>query len=296
MNLYYCPEYTLAKTAFATTRKAVWIADTLNDDPIDGVVICKPEPLDRDALATVHRKPYIDAVMTGKPDRLAQSNAFAWDPGLWTMVCYTNGGVRSAALDAYQNKSFTGSLSSGLHHAKRNSGGSFCTFNGLVIAAVAAHNAGAKSVLILDTDAHCGGGTFSLIKDYDWVTQLDLSTNPCDDYEPTPPHQLCFVNRGQDYLPTLNRMLASVADQHFDLCLYNAGMDCYEYCFIGGMEGVTKETLAQRERTVFNWLRQHKIPTAFVLAGGYISREQFTQEELVALHRLTIREATIAFA
>jgi len=38
------------------------------------------------------------------------------------------------------------------------------------------------SVLILDFDAHGGGGTASLIADEPRITQLDISTNDSDSY------------------------------------------------------------------------------------------------------------------
>lgn len=74
------------------------------------------------------------------------------------MVLATNGGVVAAAISALEHGT-AGSLSSGLHHARRETGEGFCTFNGLAIAAREALSAGARSVLILDLDAHFGGGT-----------------------------------------------------------------------------------------------------------------------------------------
>lgn len=42
----------------------------------------------------------------------------------------------------------------------------------------------------------------------------------------------------------------------FDLCLYNAGMDPYEHCQMGGLSDITREILATRERMVFEWCQQ----------------------------------------
>ena len=74
------------------------------------------------------------------------------------MVCASNGGAVAAARAARAG-GVAGSLSSGLHHAGRDRGAGFCTFNGLVLAARAALSEGAARVLVLDLDAHCGGGT-----------------------------------------------------------------------------------------------------------------------------------------
>jgi len=48
-------------------------------------------------------------------------------------------------------------------------------------------------------------------------------------------------------------------------------MDPFEGCDIGGLAGITKDTLAARERLVFDWCRGHRWPIAFVLAGGYLA-------------------------
>jgi hypothetical protein len=67
-------------------------------------------------------------------------------------------------------------------------------------------------------------------------------------------------------------------------------MDPYEHCDIGGLTGINREILTERERTVFDWCRAEGLPVAFVLAGGYTG-SQVTQAELVDLHRLTISAA-----
>ncbi|MBN1630181.1 MAG: hypothetical protein JW990_10485, partial [Thermoleophilia bacterium] len=162
MNVYYSPEYVGAAYSFETTRKAKWIADSLTDSPIGGLELVEPPPLTWAQVTQVHDPEYVRAVRTGVPRHLAESQGFEWDPGLWPMVLSSNGGAVAACLDALEN-GVSGSLSSGLHHARHASGAGFCTFNGLVIAAREALAAGAASVLVLDLDAHCGGGTASLI-------------------------------------------------------------------------------------------------------------------------------------
>jgi hypothetical protein len=61
----------------------------------------------------------------------------------------------------------------------------------------------------------------------------------------------------------------------------------------GGIPGITFAMLAERERLVFSWARERRIPVAFVLAGGYLSPD-LSQDDLVGLHRLTIAAAGLA--
>jgi acetoin utilization deacetylase AcuC-like enzyme len=253
--------------------------------------LVEPESLTAEQVAAVHEPAYVRAIETGTPRGLAESQGFAWDPKLWPMVLSSNGGAVAAALAAWE-RGVAGSLSSGLHHARRESGAGFCTFNGLVIAAREALAAGARSVLILDLDAHCGGGTASLVQDEPRIWQIDVSVNYFDNYPTSDRIWLGTIGQSSDYLPTIRHRLKE-ADQQglaFDLCLYNAGMDPYEGCSTGGLEGITKELLAQREEIVFEWCRRRKLPIAFVLAGGYIG-QRLDERRLVELHRLTMARA-----
>ena len=292
MKIFYSPNYTIATHSFETTRKSRWIAESLAREPIAGIELVAPEPTSAAALSRVHDPEYVDAVRTGNPRELAESQGFHWDPALWEMVCSSNGGVVAAVIKALRTRGVSGSLSSGLHHARRARGTGFCTFNGLVLAARAALDAGARTVLILDLDAHCGGGTHELIHGDERIWQMDVSVDAFDLYEPLGNSQLEMVHDGSRYLPTIERKLSWLEREapRFDICLYNAGMDPFGGCSIGGMQGVTQNVLRDREVAVFSWCRMRGIPTAFVLAGGYLGPE-LEPAGLVALHRLTLEAA-----
>ena len=288
MKVYYSPDYVGAAYGFDTTRKAAWIADSLAHRPIDGVELLAPQPLTAGDLERVHDREYVQAARTGEPQYLAESQGFDWDAALWPMVLASNGGVLAAARSALDD-GVAGSLSSGLHHAKQDRGDGFCTFNGLAIAAKTLLDEGAvSSVLILDLDAHCGGGTAQLIDHDPRIWHEDVSVDAFDHYSGHTNSALWDVDCAEDYLLTVNRAVAQ-ADRigPFDLCLYNAGMDPYQDCGVGGLDGITAEVLAQRERIVFDWCRQRRLPVAFALAGGYVG-SGLDQPTLVNLHRLTL--------
>ena len=292
VKIFYSPSYTLAAHSFETTRKSQWVAESLASKPIAGVKLVAPEPTSVAVLGRVHDPAYVDAVRTGKPLELAQSQGFKWDNKRSEMACSSNGGVIAAAIEAIRTRRVSGSLSSGLHHARRARGAGFCTFNGLVLAARAALNAGARAVLILDLDAHCGGGTHELIHGEKRIWQMDVSVDAFDRYEPLGNNQLEMVYEGSRYLPTIRQKLTWLEREapRFDICLYNAGMDPFWGCPIGGMLGITQQVLRDREAAVFSWCRMRGIPIAFALAGGYLGLA-LDREGLVALHRLTLDSA-----
>ena len=147
-------------------------------------------------------------------------------------------------------------------------------------------------MLILDLDAHCGGGTASLIKGELRLWQIDVSVSSFDHYASSDRVTLDMVGDSADYLPTVRRRLEEADRQglSFDLCLYNAGMDPFEDCSTGGLDGITRPVLSERERLVFGWCSHRKLPVAFVLAGGYLG-PHLDEQGLVDLHRLTLAQA-----
>lgn len=291
MKIFYSDDYIQSGHEFDTTRKSGWIADSLKSDPIEGVEIVTPGPASEAQIGWAHDPRYIEALKYGTDLRLAESQGFTWDKGLWTAITASTGGVISAAFAALED-GVSGSLSSGLHHARRRSGAGFCSINGLAVAAceVLATKQAAR-VLILDLDAHAGGGTASIIKDYDGISQGDVSVSDFDSYFPSHSQiQLRGVDRAEDYLDEIDRLLFHFQSTHFDLVLYNAGQDPFEGCDIGGLQGITKDILRQREELVISHFRNRQVPIAWVLAGGYVGRK-LSEQELVDLHRLTIEEA-----
>ncbi len=254
-----------------------------------GVELTAPTPLTEADLETVHDPVYIRAIRTQDNPLLVDTTGFAWDQGLWTSVCASNGGAVAAGLQAQRARANAGSLSCGLHHARSDAGYGFCTFNGLALAARAAIDDGARRVLILDVDAHCGGGTADIVSDWPEVTHVDVAVSSFDRYCPAEQQALHLVSQADEYLPTIVDALRR-ADGPWDLLLYNAGMDPHQDSAIGGLRGITTDLLAERERLVFAWARRRGLPVAFVLAGGY-SGTRLSRDALAGLHRLTIATA-----
>lgn len=291
MKLFYSDEYVAAGHAFDTTRKAQWIAESLAINPIPEIEICRPRMLSARELTRMHSSAYVMAMMHGHPKDLAESQGLPWDQLMWTASVASVSGACSAALAALDD-GLAGSLSTGLHHARYERGNGYCVFNGLAFAAGVAYQAGTKKVLVLDLDAHCGGGTHSLVSRWNGITHLDISVSDFDSYQPVLPHTLDIVKKTDDYLTTLVRRLTALFGQKFDLCIYNAGMDAHEDSGVGALSGITSDILAGRENIVFSWCRANSIPVAFVIAGGYTS-EKLSKEKLVRLHRLTLSSALI---
>lgn len=291
MRIYFDERYCKTSQKFETFRKAGHVAVDLEQHPVAGVEVVSPEKATRDDLLLAHDEEYVVAVETGEPRDLAMANGKGWDEGLFDATSWSTGGAITATLSAFDSRSITGSLSSGLHHARADRGNGYCTFNGLAIAAIRARLAGAARVLILDLDAHCGGGTASIIGDHPGIEQVDVSVSGFDRYTPRGTARQKMAS-GDDYLEVIRGELDMIDDPSgVSVMIYNAGMDPHEHA--GGVSGITTSVIEQREQMVFDLATEHGIPTAFVLAGGYIGHGM-TMDEVVALHRITIETAARA--
>ena len=286
MDVFFNDKYVIAREDFDTTRKSGWIAEELANGRLPEVTLLDPGSfLQRtgEIVESIHTDNYINALKTGEPSTLASSQGFAWDPGIWSMALNSTAGVLAAVDKAVSGNGTSGSLSSGLHHASRDSGAGFCTVNGLAAAAQYALEITDGIVVILDVDAHCGGGTHSLVAGHDRILHLDLSVNRFDSYKPLGDNQLRILTRqtGKDldheYLNELDQMLSAVpADT--SLVIYNAGMDPFP--------AISAETLCERESMVASWQKKADIGLAFVLAGGYTT--SMSKNELVNMHLRTL--------
>lgn len=280
-NVYYNDEYTACEYAFDTTRKSAVLANRLKQDK--NVSVCDPSESKTTAIELInylHESDYITAVMKGDPLSLAQSQGFEWDPQIATMAIAHSSGLVAAVGEVMSGKSsVAGSLSSGLHHAKRGRGNGFCTFNGLAVAATHAHELGAERVLVLDFDAHCGGGTRSMLPSS--VVQIDVSTSMFDVWDSNNPYDSLEYATTTDYIEKISEALCLANDAGaFDLVLYNAGMD-------PANSRVSKEDLVQREQMVAEWSSENDHKVVYALAGGYTGLS-LDMDGLVDLHQLTV--------
>src|SRR5664280_3640694 len=283
-NVYWNENYTASEYAFDTTRKSGVIAQALKAGAAD-VVLVDPGPFAERAaelIRAVHDARYVDAVMEGVPEHLARSQGFDWDPGIPIMAVAHSAGLVAGVTELLSGRSrVAGTLSSGLHHARAGRGVGYCTFNGLAVAARAARGFGAERILVLDLDAHCGGGTRSMT-DPGAVIQVDVSTISFDRWTPSGDDELLFADRA-DYLEQVDPALA-LADRvgSFDLVLYNAGMDPVTN------SGVATADIAIREQRVAGWADRNDHRLVYALAGGYTS-DHVSMSQLVDLHLLTVR-------
>ena len=261
-------------------RKFGLVADGLR--AATDVLLAEPAPVTEADLRRVHTPEYIEAIKTGEPRAQAQGQKFPWTPKLFPSVCLTSGGCLAAARAALHT-GVSAALVSGFHHACADHGEGFCTFNGLVIALEAMRAAGEiRTAAVLDLDLHYGNGTAQLAASRPWIFALSLYGN---DYLKNIPYRDVTVRQHEDgdnhrsfalpaacdratLLRIMGEALPLIAARQPDLLLYQAGADPYFEDPYSPL-ALDHDDLRARDRMVFSFAKQHQIPIAWVLAGGY---------------------------
>ena len=272
LTVFYNDDY-INPSDIETRTKAKPIAELIEQGVVPGARLASPTMATREQLLQVHSEAYVDQIW-GESDVLRGS------------ILASTGGVLAAVNQAI-NDGASGSLSSGLHHAKHNRYDGFCYVNGLALAALhAIEYFTLQDVGILDLDAHCGGGTFELVGNNPQVRLSDVSVVGYDTWSSTDPrHFIKIVKSADQYLDEVKNSLEHL--RGIDFLIYNAGMDPFEDG--GGMRGITREILEERERLVAQWCIDTQTPALFVLAGGYTS-SKLDLDGLAKLHIPTIKE------
>jgi acetoin utilization deacetylase AcuC-like enzyme len=264
--------------------KFALVADRIRE-VLPEVEIAEPLPVTESDLLMVHTREYIDAIRTGEPRELAESQKFPWSPQLFPSVCLTSGGVLAAAKQALLDGS-SAALASGFHHSCADHGEGFCTFNGLVVALEGLRAQGKiETAAVLDLDLHYGNGTASLAESRPWLRALsiygnDYCQNVCFrdvrerhhedglNHFSVPLIPLGSSDRGV-LMDALNQNLDwLLANGRPDILLYQAGADPLRDDPYSPLD-LSHEDLMERDRRVFEYAKVNGLPVAWVLAGGY---------------------------
>jgi acetoin utilization deacetylase AcuC-like enzyme len=269
------------------------------------LVVHEPARVTDEDLLRVHTRAYIDAVDTGEPRALAESQKFPWSPALAEAVRWTNGGCIDALRGALE-RGVAGNLASGFHHSHGPHGEGFCTYNGLVVSMERMRAEGRlQRALVLDMDLHYGNGTAALLAERPWAFQLSIYGNWYKKnlayrdvtQERAPDTANCFsepVPAGADgsvYLDILERSFNRVIDvARPDVLLYQAGADPFKEDPYSPLD-LDHDAMMARDRWVFEAAKRRGLPVMWVLAGGYTP----DVNQVVRVHLNTFLAASAVF-
>jgi acetoin utilization deacetylase AcuC-like enzyme len=241
-------------------------------------------------LALVHEPAYIEAVQNGTLSPAAQREiGFPWSPGMVERARRSSGATIMASRAAAQD-GVSANLAGGTHHAYRDKGSGFCVFNDVAVATRlmqtewarglprSAHERALK-VAVIDLDVHQGNGTASIFRGDDTVFTLSLHgarnfpfRKEAGDLDVDLPDGC-----GDDeYLQALEQALDEL-ERRFEpqRVYYLAGADPHEGDRLGRLK-LSFDGLEARDRRVFDWAWQRRLPLTLVMAGGYGQRIEDT--------------------
>lgn len=256
----------------ATKPKELVTRWTQQNRPIE---VCGFSPLERNDFYLAHDVDHVEEILNGKKPSALHTT----DLRIAATFPWTSGSLYAAALASLTEKTFTCSPTSGFHHANFSTAQGFCTFNGLIIAARKLLATGVKKIGILDCDCHYGNGTDDLIEKFKLQSSVQHYTFG---FEDNMKPYWDGDERAEAWLARFPAIVESFAD--CEIVLYQAGADPHVDDPLGG--ALTSEQIRERDRIVFQTLKNLKVPAVWNLAGGY----QHPMEKVLALHDATLEE------
>jgi histone deacetylase 11 len=239
----------------------------------------RPTPASRLDLLKVHTPEYLNSLRSSRAlARILEVPIIGLLPGVlidWRILRpmrLATGGTVLACRLALEN-GVAINLGGGFHHAATAWGGGFCVYADAPLAATILHGERlANKVMVVDLDAHQGNGTAAVFQEWPWASILDVYQEdlfPARKEREAYPIPLAAGTTGGEYLDILRDALPSVLDTvRPDLVIYNAGSDPFVDDPLAGLRLSTSD-LAERDLLVVSMIREHSIPVAMVLSGGY---------------------------
>lgn len=293
MHVVYSDGYNLniGNHIFPAVKYRMTLDHLLAEGVIQAAEVAEPEPASDEEIARVHDRGYIRKLKTGDlDDEEIMQMEVPYSPQLVRAVWLAAGGSALAGRLALEHGA-SANIGGGFHHAFPDHGEGFCVIHDVAVAirSLQAQSRIARAMTV-DLDVHQGNGTAYIFAADPTVYTFSMHQERNYPYIKPPSDLDVNLEDGvgdYEYLAALEDGLnhAFAAFQP-DLVFYVAGADPYREDQLGGLK-LTLHGLEDRDRMVFEKARQHGVPIAVTLAGGYARKV----EDTVRIHSTTIRLA-----
>ena len=267
---------------------------------VRGLELEQAQPATDGQLALVHTPAYISAISDGSVDPKGMREiGFPWSEAMAERARRSVGATISACRSAF-TQGIAANIAGGTHHAYADKGGGFCVFNDAAVASRLMQaewrrtSAKPLKVAIIDLDVHQGNGTAHIFRDDDSVFTLSMHGQKNFPFRKEASDLDVNLPDGcadDEYLHALEGALDEL-ERRFDpgLVIYLAGADPHEGDRLGRLK-LTWDGLEARDRRVFDWAWQRRVPMAFAMAGGYGTRIEDTVRVQVNTFRVAAEYA-----
>jgi acetoin utilization deacetylase AcuC-like enzyme len=251
-------------------------------------------------LALVHEPAYVGAISDGSiTPGVMREIGFPWSEAMAERARRSVGATIAACRAAFAD-GVAANNAGGTHHAYAGKGGGFCVFNDAAVAARLMQAEWGRShrhplqIAIVDLDVHQGNGTAHIFRGDESVFTCSMhgaKNFPFRKEAGDLDVELADGCRDDEYLDALEQTLNEL-DERFSpgLVIYLAGADPHEHDRLGRLK-LTWDGLEARDRRVFDWAWQRRIPLAFAMAGGYGIRIEDTVQAQVNTFKVAAQYA-----
>lgn len=182
-------------------------------------------------------------------------------------------------------------IAGGTHHAYTDHGEGFCLLNDI---AIASHwlldNALSSKILVVDLDVHQGNGTVQIMQDEDRVFTFSMhgvNNYPLHKEKSDLDIELPDGIEDQPYLQLLQDNLPQLLDKvEPEFIFFQSGVDILKTDKLGRL-GLSMNGCKARDRFVFELCKEHTIPIAVNMGGGYSEK----LSDIIEAHANTFRLA-----
>jgi len=301
MQVYYATQFVLPLPAGHRFPMAKYqlLRDRLAAE-LPAVELRQALPATDGELALVHSPAYISAIGDGSVDpKVMREIGFPWSEAMAERARRSVGATIAACRAAFK-EGVSANIAGGTHHSYADKGGGFCVFNDAAVASRLMQAEWGRSrgralrVAIVDLDVHQGNGTAHIFRGDATVFTLSLHGQKNFPFRKEASDLDIDLPDGcgdEEYLRALELALDEL-ERRFDpgLVIYLAGADPHEGDRLGRLK-LSWDGLEARDRRVFDWAWQRRIPLAFAMAGGYGIRIEDTVQAQVNTFRVAAEYA-----
>lgn len=249
-------------------------------------------------LALAHHPQYIQSLALGTlPVAHQKAIGFPWSVEMVERSRRSAGATIDAARAALIDGCAV-NLAGGTHHAGFETGGGFCCFNDIAVAArLMQAERRIQFAAVIDLDVHQGNGTAQILADDPSIFTLSLhgqSNYPFRKAVSDLDVALPDGTGDSQYLEALACALVELRQRFTpDMIFYLAGADVYEGDRLGKL-ALSKAGIAARDQAVFDFASSayaRPLPVALAMGGGYCP----IINDIVDVHFVTVHKA-LAYA